>query len=777
MEKILAHLENFSAMIAENKPFIDAGVSIRTIADIRKSGFPIISASVPGNTELDMISAGLIDFDPFFGTNIIKMQDYENIHIIYFTLFDNPGSHCSLCLDGIDTIADIYINGTLVKHTENMYISYEIPLYSLKEKDNELIVHIKPAMIEARKYELPAVCNSLDYGYASLYIRKAAHMYGWDIMPRIVSSGLWKPVYIKERKSDRINDAFIYTLSIDKKSSGARISAFCSFDLSEDKTQDYSVVIKGSCGNSRFEGYQKLFASQARLEMDITNCQYWWPRYFGKQNLYSTDITLLYKGNPVDSKHLDIGIRTVELKRTNTTDKNGNGDFCFIINGERIFAMGSNWVPLDPFHSRDSQRLQKAFELLYDVGSNIVRCWGGNVYESDEFYSLCDKYGIMVWQDFAMGCAVYPQEKKFYDLLNEEAIFTIKRLRNHPALILWAGDNEGDYAYMSWGGIIRNPDNNAVTRKVLAKICEAHDFTRPYLPSSPYITEETMRTGADTSEDHLWGPRDYFKGDYYKNTVCHFASETGYHACPSPESVKKFIPENDLWPWYDLSNGEAKKSWLAHAACMELENNAPFAYRIKLMADQVSTLFKDPPENLEDFAKKSQISQGEAVKYYIERFRISKPRRSGIIWWNIIDGWPQFSDAVVDYYFTKKLAYHYIKRSQQPVCLAFDEPENNILSLYALNDTSDNCLFTYKVINLTDDITVISGGGTAFANKSSKVAEIKISEGEKKFYLIEWTMPDGSICRNHYFTNIIGIDFNHYMSCLEKCGFDQFEGF
>lgn len=774
MENILLTLDNFSAAIVENKKL--GGRILNTVEAIKNSGFNIIKAKVPGNTELDMMAAGLIDFDPYFGTNIFKMQDYENIHTIYFTEFDAPDTESKLCFDGIDTIADIYINGKLLKSTDNMYIGYEIPLFDLRPKGNELVVHIKPAMIEARKTELPLVCNSLTYGYSSLYIRKAAHMYGWDIMPRIVSSGIWKPVYIKEVKKDRIKDAYVYTLGINRNNSTARLSAFCTLEVSEDKIQDYTLEIKGVCGDSTFEGKQTLFSHCARIETDVKDCKYWWPRYAGEQNLYSVDITLKYKGDVVDTHHLETGIRTTELVRTNTTDKDGNGDFCFKVNGERIFAMGSNWVPLDPFHSKDAERLERSFELLYDVGSNVVRCWGGNVYESDEFYSLCDKHGIMVWQDFAMGCAVYPPEKKFYDMLEEEIVYTIKRLRNHPSIVLWAGDNEGDYAYMSWGGMTRNPDKNIVTRKVVAELCEAHDFTRPYLPSSPYITEETMRTGADTSEDHLWGPRDYFKGNYYKNTVCHFASETGYHACPSPESVKKFIPENEMWPWYK-DNGKARESWLAHAACMEPDENAAFSYRIKLMADQVITLFGKEPDNFVDFAKQSQISQGEAVKYYIERFRLSKPRRSGIIWWNIVDGWPQFSDAVVDYYFTKKVAYHYIKRAQQPVCLMFDEPKNNIISLYAANDTLSNAELSYKVTNVTDGKVVIDSGACAFANASTKINELKIDEGEKKFYLIEWKLSDGTEGKNHYFTNIINIDYDAYMDCLKKCGFDQFEGF
>lgn len=171
--------------------------------------------------------------------------------------------------------------------------------------------------------------------------------------------------------------------------------------------------------------------------------------------------------------------------------------------------------------------------MLADIGCNTVRCWGGNVYENEKFYDFCDRNGIMVWQDFAMACAVYPQDDEFAKAIGEEAETIIKALRHHPSIVLWAGDNECDAAH-AWNSHPTDPNENILTRKILPEKVRAHSTFTPYLPSSPYIDEEAYKSGKPTSEDHLWGPRDYFKGDYYKNTVCHFASETGYHGCPSP---------------------------------------------------------------------------------------------------------------------------------------------------------------------------------------------------------------------------------------------------
>jgi beta-mannosidase len=241
-----------------------------------------------------------------------------------------------------------------------------------------------------------------------------------------------------------------------------------------------------------------------------------------------------------DEKDIRFGVRSVELIRTSTTDENGNGEFLFKINGKKIFCLGTNWVPLDAFHSRDLERLAPALEMIDDIGCNMIRCWGGNVYENDAFYEYCDEHGIMIWQDFGMGCGVYPQDACFAEKLRVEAVAVIKRLRQHASLILWAGDNEVD-VFSASDGFRRNPNHNILTRQILPQALRENDLVRPYLPSSPYVDEEAFQTRKPTSEEHLWGPRDYFKGNYYGTSKCHFASETGYHGCPSPKSLEKFI--------------------------------------------------------------------------------------------------------------------------------------------------------------------------------------------------------------------------------------------
>jgi beta-mannosidase len=372
-------------------------------------------------------------------------------------------------------------------------------------------------------------------------------------------------------------------------------------------------------------------------------------------------VRLWKNGVEIDSAQFRHGVRTVELERTSITGPKGEGEFCFRVNGEKIFIKGSNHVPADAYHSRDVERIPRIIDLAVECGCNMLRCWGGNVYENDLFYDLCDEKGLLIWQDFGMGCAVYPQDEEFQRALAHEAGIVVRRLRGHACIALWAGDNECDLVPSWFGDTSYNPNTNLLTRVVLPRVLQAEDPKRAFLPSSPYMDEVAFRAGQTfLPEEHLWGPRDYFRSDYYKNSLCHFASEIGYHGCPSPDSIRKFISPENLWP-----NDNAE--WLLHSTCAVPELGVGEG-RITLMNNQIREMFGTVPDNLEDYAFASQCVQAEAKKFFIELFRTQKWRRTGILWWNLIDGWPQFSDAVVDYYFGKKLAFDYIKRASNRCC-------------------------------------------------------------------------------------------------------------
>lgn len=451
---------------------------------------------------------------------------------------------------------------------------------------------------------------------------------------------------------------------------------------------------------------------------------------------------------------MNMGIRTVELERTDSlTEK--NHCFRFVINGLPVMCKGSNWVPMDAYHSRDKARYKKALELFSDSHCNIARVWGGGVYEQEEFYDYCDRHGIMVWQDFCMACIVPSMDSHTLKIMEQEFSFAVKSLRHHPSIILWAGDNEVDQM-LAINGI--NPAINTITRSLIPSILARHDPFRPYLPSSLYISSDLYKLYPKEDvfpERHLWGARDYFKADFYKQSKAHFVSETGYHGCPSKKSLEKIVDKDKLWPIYN-------EQWSLHSSD---QRGSP--ERVKLMENQIIQLFGFSPENLDDFVLASQISQAEAKKYFIERIRIGKPEKSGVIWWNMIDGWPQMSDAVVDYFYEKKLAYYYIKRSQQPFVLMIDEMHDWHYDLVASNDTLKTKKGSYKVYEVMSGKVYCQGDFEVHKNQNLILDNINLMYSDKLMLVIEWCI-DAKTYYNHYLCGYPAFDFESYKKWLGK---------
>lgn len=773
--------------------------------------FTKVDAIVPGNFELDLHRASLLP-DLYMGTNPLQFQQLEDRHLWYIKDFETPQlpeGDLFLRFDGIDTYATIYLNGICIGESDNMLIEQEFAIKpeQLKESGNRLCVHIYPTAIKAREYAENALANGCFYNEDSLNVRKAPYMFGWDIMSRAVSGGLWKNVCLIAKPRHRIEDFHLGVSRIDPRTGILQLSGQLYLHTDDGLLSDYEAIVTGVCGDSRFSQKLLFWGATKNFFIPVTDPKYWWPKGEGEQNLYRVEVRLYRKGSLVDTYNTRLGIRFVELLRTSVVDENGNGKFEFLINGRKVFIMGTNWVPLDTFPSQHEARLPKALELLEDIGCNMVRLWGGNVYESDAFYDWCDEHGILLWQDFIMGCGVYPQHEDFCRRLRQEAIAAVKRLRHHPSIVLWAGDNECDvfHTYTTKNGQRLDPNTNVLTRKVLPEVLKIYDGYRPYLPSSPYIDDYAfkMMDKLRPAEDHLWGARNYFKSSYYLNANAFFASETGFHGSPSVESLKKFIRPEKLWPIV-TPEGRPNEDYTTHAASMEIADIGPYEYRIALVLRQVAVLFSDMPDGnigkataeetldylarmktlfgnspdaLTGIAKASQIFQAESFKYMIERFRIRKATHGGLIWWNLIDGWPQISDAIVDYYYTKKLAYDYIKNSQQPLCLMFDEPdENNKLRLVAANEMPQDKTFTYTVTRMNDHCVVAQGNATIEKGGVLTLQTLQADPDKKEMFYITWQC-DGETGHNHFINNIRGIGYNTYLQFLEQTGIGHFEGF
>jgi beta-mannosidase len=449
-----------------------------------------IDGSVPGNFEIDLEKAGKIS-DPFFGTNMLKMFKYEDCHVIYarkFNFAPEPGTKPEFVFEGIDTIADIYLNGKFLAHTDNMFVTHHIDGKDLKIGENEIVVHLLPACLETRKNSVSAGHAHLKYNYECLRLRKAPSMFGWDITPRLVSAGIYRSAGIYQRPVESFKQCYLMTKDTDPVRKTARAELFYDFDIGDNNIEDYSISVKGKCGASEFSASSRLWFTAGKLRINISGAELWSPKGYGKPNLYNVEAILEKNGKAVNSYKFKTGLRTVKLVRTSTTDMFHTGAFHFVVNGRKVFIMGSNWVPVDSYHSRDKERIPQIMELLKDIGCNAVRCWGGNIYEDPLFYDYCDEMGVVVWQDFAMACGVYPTDEEFKKVIYDEAVSVIRSLRQHPSIILWSGDNECDQ-FVAGDGYGRDPNQNKLTREVLPDAVFNEDPTRPYLPSSPYTDE------------------------------------------------------------------------------------------------------------------------------------------------------------------------------------------------------------------------------------------------------------------------------------------------
>jgi len=715
-----------------------------------------VPAEVPGNVELDLSQNGFLPEDLFKGFNILELKKYENYEWWYEREFDAPeieeGKKAFLRFAGVDTLAEYWLNGEKIGESDNMFIPIEFEVTDKLLAKNKLTVRIRSVMREA--YSKDYSMYSLDGNWAvnseAIHIRKAPHSFGWDIFPRAVTSGLWRDVDLVIKNECEISQLFCFCNELTEKKAQIKVN----YILETDNADGLMVEVFGKCEDSEVYQKEKVKFKAGAFYIDVANPKMWWPYGYGEAKLYDITVRFSDGDTVVAEEKLNMGLRTVELRKSDFTDGE-NGEFCFYINNVPVMCKGSNWVPMDVFHSRDKQRYQKALELVKDIGCNILRCWGGNVYEDKEFYDFCDENGIMVWQDFSMACNSYPQDEIFRKKLYHEASEIIKMLRQHPSVILWSGDNECDVC-LNYNGI--DPNENVLTRNVLKKAVVENDVRRPYLPSSPYMSPIVFEKykNAGLPENHLWGPRDYFKSDFYTNYKAHFVSEMGYHGCPSRKSIEKFIDEDYIWP---IENND---QWNLHSTDVDFKDA-----RVMLMARQIKQLFGNVPDNLDDFAFASQISQAEAKKFFIENIRVKREHKSGIIWWNLIDGWPQMSDAVVDYYYEKKIAYDYIKRSQQPFALMCSEISSWNVNVIASNDTLNPVSGKFKVKDIETGKILLEGEFNTKPNSNENLGQIPVMYSDKGVFLIEWEV-DGKRYFNHYMYGMPGYDLEKYKEWFGK---------
>lgn len=668
--------------------------------DFRQSGSEHwIRASVPGCVHTDLMSAGLID-DPFYGRNEKSIQwigekDWEYRKTFTISEADLLVSNMWVVLEGVDTYADISVNGLPVGTTDNMFRTWRFDISDkLKVGDNQLTIrfesvfrHDMPRYLDA-PYRLMAWPNNDQSDiWLSLYARKAGYHYGWDWGPRLITAGLHGSVYVESWNDWKIQSVFFKTLSLDKPSArtGKARTADLQADIEVLSDMECDAFITISRGSQKVCGEKvvlKKGLNSYELPFTIRNPHLWWSNGLGKAHMEEFTVRVDACGNTASLTD-DIGIRTAEVIRE---DDDQGRKMTVRLNGYDVFCKGANWIPIDNFpHMRERRDYAYLLESAALSNMNMIRVWGGGLYESEDFYELCDSLGIMVWQDMAFACGMFPSDSTYLSNVKEEVKDNVRRLRNHPSLVLWCGNNENEISYFEWGwNRTLTHDQRIDYEKGLKKLfydvipstVDAEDGTRYYHPTSPV----TGHSGVPYSmgDAHMWS---VWKGgwveEYLKpHNIARFMSEYGFISYPDMFSMKKFIPEWDMYT--------GSPSMLAHHRAYDDTTRDP-NYSDNTICRYLNR-YAWVPETFEDYVYMTQWFQAEAVKVAMESHRRAKPYCMGTLFWQLNDCWPAISWSSIDYYGRWKALQYYSRRAYAPVLVSPYLAEDGKVSVKVVSD-------------------------------------------------------------------------------------------
>jgi len=630
-----------------------------------------LEAHVPGVVHLDLLRHEMIP-DPFFRLNEKKVAWVEEREWWYRKEFEASSELISKekiqpLFQGLDTFATIWLNGKRLGQTDNMFIAWKFDAKGIvKEGRNVLAVKFDSPIrvldgLEADKGKLGAT----EYT-GRVYGRKCQCSFGWDWGPRLPTSGIWKDVEVVAYDTARIENVSARVESLTAGTAELLLEA----EVYSAKDLDAEVMFEVSteAGKTVRTVSKKLVegANVIEADMKIARPKLWWPSGYGDQTLHDLKVSVKARRNELDHMNKRFGIRTVELVQKD--DEEGK-TFIFEINGVPIFCKGANWIPADSFLPRVTRKdYEDLLSLAADANMNMLRIWGGGIYETDDFYELCDEKGIMIWQDFMFACAEYPEEEWFWDKVKKEAKKVVKRLRNHPSIVLWCGNNENQWGHFAgWWGKKEKFYGETIYDKILPEVCARLDPSRPYWPGSPY-------GGADPNSEaegdrHNWIVWSWWQ-DYsmYGRDRGRFISEFGFQAPPTIETIESFTEEEDRW---------------AQSEVMEHHNK---------MVEGTERLYRflaghfRVPRDFDRYVLLTQINQAEALRTGIEHWRRRKFKTSGALFWQLNDCTPVSSLSVIDYYHRPKPSYYYVKRCFSPVLVSLVR-KDELVNVWVTNDT------------------------------------------------------------------------------------------
>ena len=680
-----------------------------------------LEASVPGDVHMDLLKNGLIE-DPFYRLNEHDLQWIDKTDWEYKTEFDlskkDINSH-SLSLDfhGIDTYSSIYLNDSLIATTDNMFIGKTVDIKSFaKLGKNKLYVKLYSPINKGVKlhdslgYDISSF-NANDLAEigkvegnkrVSVFTRKAPYHYGWDWGPRLVTSGIWQPINIKKWNYFNIEDLYIKQKTLDESASlVAEIEVESYLEIDEMISEIYVDNQKVSTDLI----YINKGANKIEIPFTIKDYELWWPNGMGDQNMYEIKVKLQSNNNFVTTSKR-IGLREINL--VTSEDSIGN-NFYFEVNKKPVFMKGVNYIPQDIFLNRVSDdKYEELLNSAVDANMNMIRVWGGGIYENEIFYNLCDEKGLLVWQDFMFACAMYPGDQEFLKSVEQEAEFNVKRLRGHPSIALWCGNNEVRSAWKNWGwekDVIENQSPEIaneiskayddVFHKILPKVVNNLDSSTAYWPSSPGSTFSGGTESYTSGDAHYWGVwwgKENFES--YNQKVPRFMSEFGFQSFPEFSSIDKYTNESDYSIYSDVMKSHQRSS---------IGNKTIEDYMLR---------YYNKPKSFKGYLYVSQILQAYGVSMGMEAHRRNKGYSMGSLYWQLNDCWPVASWSSIDYFGKWKALHYSTKKAFQPVLISFFKSDSEI-ELHIISD-----LLESKEVNLNLKVLSFSGEVLYETNKN-----------------------------------------------------------
>ena len=637
------------------------------------------SATIPGCVHLDLFANDLIP-NPFFRLNESQLQWISNENWTYRLTFQ-PSSkvlskkNIEIFLHGLDTYADVNLNGTNVICANNMFHPWSAEIKDIiNAGDNELLVQFRSPLKEvvekmkSMDYTLPA--DNDQAGKTSPHTRKAPYHYGWDWGPCLVTSGIWKGVELIGWDDWHVNHFQISNKSVSKDNAELEVELEVIAEIQETFKITLSELITGNEYKKAFK--MKDGINNFSFNISLTNPQLWWPYGHGDQILHHFFLTI-ETDNQLDYKERKIGIRDVTIKRA--SDQRGES-FEIFVNNMPIFSKGANWIPADYFVER--LQVEDYRRLLKDAiraNMNTLRIWGGGIYEPDHFYELCDEMGIMVWQDFMFACSMYPADESFLKSVKREARYQVERLKSHASIILWCGNNEVASGWLSWGWKEELPDSiwedyRKLFHELLPKVCNELDPQRLYWPSSPcHGTDQSNQDQIyGKGDNHYWGV--WHGGDdfnAFEDNVGRFMTEYGMQSFPSMSMVESFTHEKDRSLDSDVMNAHQKASLGTGNLMKYIEDY----YRMN--------------DDFESIVGLSQIMQAEAIRFAVEAHRRNMPYCMGTLYWQFNDCWPVISWSSIDYGGNWKALHYAARKFFSPILVSIKDL-NDKIEIHVIND-------------------------------------------------------------------------------------------